>query len=394
MCGLIGMFNFVITNKKTKTKTKTKPVNEEVIEQLEDQISRGREGFGILMINKKNEIELKRATEISKALIDLYMTESPMIIMHHRNPTSSDNKLSQTHPILVSDGSLEHDYYVIHNGIISNADNLKEEHEKLGFIYNTTRTNNFNREEFNDSESLAIEIAMYIEKQTKEISTEGSAAFIAIQVNKKTKKATNIFFGRKNNPLKLAGRQGEIRLSSEGKGEEILENTLYKFNIKSPSLTKTNLNFKEKEETNYYYKNEDKNKENKTEIITREQIETGSGTGYNTKKEKEEEKTTIEDELEEISEEFMTSTADIIEEFATKLQETSEINQLDIESEKKALALDIIINAQKSYNLAIDLVQEHTYDNIEEEYKEKIEEDDEKEKNQKLTGFNSDNHDN
>ena len=136
MCGLIGMFNFIITDKKTKKKTKTEPVNDEVIEQLEDQISRGNEGFGILMIDKKNEIELKRATEIAKALLDLYRKESTMIIMHHRNPTSSDNKISQTHPILVSDGSLKYNYYVIHNGIISNADNLKEEHEK--FLQNKT----------------------------------------------------------------------------------------------------------------------------------------------------------------------------------------------------------------------------------------------------------------
>ena len=67
MCGLLGFMNFPIKNKKTKKTKQPKPVNEEIIDQLEDQISRGREGFGILMINKKNEIELKRATEISKA---------------------------------------------------------------------------------------------------------------------------------------------------------------------------------------------------------------------------------------------------------------------------------------------------------------------------------------
>ena len=141
MCGLLGFFNFKIENKKTKKKTKPEPVNSEIIDQLQDQLSRGKEGFGILMINEKNEVIVKRATEISKALLDLYMTKSNMIIMHHRNPTSSDNKLSQTHPIFVSNGSLKYDYYVIHNGMISNSDELRENHEKLGFIYNTTRTN-------------------------------------------------------------------------------------------------------------------------------------------------------------------------------------------------------------------------------------------------------------
>jgi glucosamine 6-phosphate synthetase-like amidotransferase/phosphosugar isomerase protein len=392
MCGLI----FITTNKKTKKKTKTEPVNNEVIEQLEDQISRGNEGFGILMINKKNEIELKRATEISKALLDLYMTESPMIVMHHRNPTSSDNKLSQTHPILVSDGSLKHDYYVIHNGVISNADDLKEKHEKLGFIYNTVRTGTFEREEYNDSESLAIEMAMYIEKQTKEISIEGTAAFIIVQVDRKTKKAINIFFGRKDNPLNLSGRQGEVRLSSEGKGESILEETLYKFSIKSPSLTKSNLNFKNKEETKKWNWEKDKEKEKNEVVTTREQIESGTGTGYNSKKEwetKAEEEDTIDNNLEIISEEFITSTADIIEQFATKLQEISEINQIDIESEKKALAVDICINVQKSYNLALDIAQESLYTNIKEESEERIEKDDEKEKEkpQKLIGYHNDN---
>lgn len=395
MCGLISYFNFPIKNKKTKKITQPEPVNEEIINQLEDQISRGREGFGILMIDKKNEIELKRATEISKALLDLYMTKSPMIIMHHRNPTSSDNRISQTHPILVSNGSLKHDYYIIHNGIISNADDLREKHEKLGFIYNTVRTGEFKREEYNDSESLAIEMTMYIEKQTKEISIEGSAAFIIVQVEKETKKAINIFFGRKDNPLKLSGRQGEVRLSSEGKGESILEKTLYKFSIKSPSLTKTNLNFKEKEVINCWDRNK-KDKENEI-VTTREQIESGTGTGYKDKKEwkttteEEEEEDIIDNDLDIISEEFITSAADIIEQFATKLQEISEINQIDIESEKKTLAIDIITNVQKSYNLAIDIVQEHLYDNIEEESKKRIEKNDEKETNnkQKKLGFNN-----
>ena len=375
MCGLISYFSFPTIDKKTKKKIKPEPVNEEVINQLEDQIDRGNEGFGILMINEKNEIELKRATEISKALLDLYMTKSPMIIMHHRNPTSSENKISQTHPILVSDGSLKHDYYVIHNGMISNADDLKEKHEKLGFIYNTVRTNNFDREEFNDSESLAIEIAMYIEKQTKEISIEGSAAFVIVQIDKKTKKATNIFFGRKDNPLKLSGRQGEIRLSSEGKGEKISEKILYKFSIKSPSLTKTCLNFKKEEKEKIYEWEDNYNKikpkpETEPEIITNKKIEENTDI--------------IENDLEVISEEFIESTTNIIEQFATRLTELTEINMMDIESEKKTLAIDIITNVQKSYNLAVDITQEHIYDIIEEETIRKIEKEEEK---KTLVGF-------
>ena len=385
MCGLLGFANFSRTDKKTKKKIKPEPVNEEIIDQLEDQISRGTEGFGILMINEKNETELKRATEISKALLDLYMTKSPIIIMHHRNPTSSDNKISQTHPILVSNGSLKHDYYVIHNGVISNADDLREEHEKLGFLYNTVRTNDFNKEEFNDSESLAIEIAMYIEKQTKEISIEDSAAFIITQIDKKTKKVINIFFGRKDNPLKLSGRQGEIRLSSEGKGENILEKTLYKFNIKSPSLTKTCLKFKKEEPYSWEAPYSKKTNYNKTEPEIEPEIDPRVKIEENTD--------IVENDLAIISEEFIESTTNIIEQFATKLGELNEINIMDIESEKKTLAIDICTNIQKSYNLAIDTAQEHIYDTIEIETKKAIEKEEEKEEKKEekqiSTGFNN-----
>ena len=305
--------------------------------------------------------------------------------MHHRNPTSSDNKLSQTHPIFVSNGSLKYDYYVIHNGMISNSDELRENHEKLGFIYNTTRTNRFSKEEYNDSESLAIETAMYIEKQTKEMMIEGSAAFIVVQTNKKTQKAVNIFFGRKDNPLKLAGRQGEIRLSSEGKGEEITEDMLYCFNIKSPSLTKTNLDFTKPPQTPIY-KTQKKwdwdKKENKTEKT--KEIEKTKKTMEITTKEM------LEIELEIISDEFSASSAEIIEKFTEKLQEQTELNQMDIESEKKTIAIELITNMQKSYNLAIDEIRIDAYEEIKTETEKKIEIEEKKEENILIqTGFNS-----
>jgi len=43
-----------------------------------------------------------------------------MIIAHHRYPTSTKNLINQTHPIQVSNELLEHDYLVIHNGVITN----------------------------------------------------------------------------------------------------------------------------------------------------------------------------------------------------------------------------------------------------------------------------------
>lgn len=397
MCGLIGFFNFEKKNKKTKKKIKTEPVNFEVIDQLEDQLSRGKEGFGMLRIDKQNKIVIERSTEISKILINIYAQDSNMIILHHRNPTSSENRLSQTHPLFVSNRMLDHDYYVIHNGIVSNADDLKEDHEKSGFKYNTVRTTTYyNKEEYNDSEALAIELALYIEKQSEQIEATGSAAFIVVQTNKETGKAENIFFGRKDNPLKLSGRQGEVRLSSEGKGETILENVLYRFNIKSPSLTSSKLdfvtyknkeidigrnnnntnnhNFKDKyksiDQQSLPIKNDTDTEEEKS--TTRKEIENGTMATY-------EDENSITEEIDDLSDKFIIEGTEIIENFALRLQEQQEIPGMDMTMEKKELAINLSIIAQKTYDQILELVAEDAYETIQEEATRRIEEEKEEE---------------
>lgn len=246
MCGIIGAFNFD-ENKEN--------VNDWIIDQLEDQISRGKDGFGIIFIDSKKNIIIKRATEISKSMVDLYMTKCKMIILHHRTPTSSQNKISQTHPILVKNGSLKHDYLVIHNGIISNCDQLKETHEAMGFLYTTERMKDkgftYEKEEYNDSEALAIEIARFIEGQEDVVDTRGNAAFIALQIDKKTDKAKKVYFGRNDgfNPIHLSSAQGKIRLSSEGEGNNCKEETLYQFNLNDFKLHKNKLLFTKLPET-------------------------------------------------------------------------------------------------------------------------------------------------
>ena len=130
MCGVIGMFK------------KNENVNMDVIYQMEDQISRGQEGFGIIFIQDDGSYKVERATEINKALLDLYRdsNQCKMIIAHHRTPTSSENKIKQTHPILVDNLKLKHKYLIIHNGVIHNTDERKLEHEKNGFMYTTENT--------------------------------------------------------------------------------------------------------------------------------------------------------------------------------------------------------------------------------------------------------------
>lgn len=240
MCGIIGAFNYG---------KQAEDANEAVLNLLQDQISRGREGFGISFIDDKFQVDTKRATIESKTILDLYINKAKMIVMHHRMPTSSENKISQTHPILVDNGSLAHKYLVVHNGIVRNCKALRKKHEEeLGFVYTTPRIRhwyNSSEEEFNDSESLAVELAMYIEGQTKELDIEGSAAFIVIQMDKQDK-AKKIFYGRnEDSPLKLSASSGKIHLSSEGAGENIAPFFLYNFDIDVCKIKKSELKFKE-----------------------------------------------------------------------------------------------------------------------------------------------------
>jgi glucosamine 6-phosphate synthetase-like amidotransferase/phosphosugar isomerase protein len=244
MCGIV---TGIYTGKKCKA------INNWIINQMEDQKDRGTEGFGAILIDANKNIKVKRSTEISKILIDLYMNQAPIILLHHRTPTSSDNKISQTHPILVSNKSLKFDYYIMHNGIVRNDDELKIEHNKQGFKYTTQETTKdyYNNKitKFNDSESVAIEMAKYIEGKIKEMNIEGSAALVALQVNKTTRKATNIYFGRHSNPLNLLREGTEILLSSEGPGKSIKENKLFRVSMKNFKITVKKLKFKKEEKT-------------------------------------------------------------------------------------------------------------------------------------------------
>ena len=220
MCGLIAAFN------------KKGNVNDWIVNQFEDQHSRGTSGFGSILIDKDGH-KIFRACETTKALLDLYLNPSEAIIFHHRIPTSTENWMDQAHPMRVSNGSLKHDYLVIHNGVITNDDELKAKHEALGFVYNTEYSTQYRNNIFNDSEAFAIELARFIEKQENELDIQGSFAFIAARVDKDKKNAdkiSKVYFGRNNgNPLNLSSSNKKIRISSEGEGDEVKPFFLYSF---------------------------------------------------------------------------------------------------------------------------------------------------------------------
>jgi glutamine phosphoribosylpyrophosphate amidotransferase len=219
--------------------------NKAVIKRYYKQKSRGSEGFGFIELKNGKVIGGKRAENEKDIINELEKSEADEILFHHRFPTSTPNFIEATHPIEVKHKSLKYNYYVVHNGVITNDEDLKEKFEKEGFTYTTkmkkqwiTQNNTYSTEIFNDSESLAIDIAKAIENNTT-IKSNGAIAVIALQVDKKTKKAVALYFGRNyGNPLKMESMGDFFGLSSE-EGKLLDTNFLYRYDYETGEIVGT-----------------------------------------------------------------------------------------------------------------------------------------------------------
>lgn len=261
MCGIIGYIS-----KTNKTKT-----GEKIIEQYQRQFERGQKGFGLIEISK-GKTTIHRSTEPTKALLDLRFSTAPINIFHHRQPTSTDNEIEQTHPIFVSHPELTYNYFIIHNGIIHNEKELFKKHtEELGYVYTTYEKDEketyytkviYTTEKFNDSESFAIELARYIEHKTTELNIRGSAAFMAVQTNKQTGITQNIYWGKnEGNPLEMIETTQGLLIASKIKNPNkttVTDNIIYKLPLEKTTtkeitteLIASPLKFKKEEKTLY-----------------------------------------------------------------------------------------------------------------------------------------------
>jgi glutamine phosphoribosylpyrophosphate amidotransferase len=171
-------------------------VKDDIAKLYELQKSRGTDGFGYLPI-KNGKIGKLRQAETEKEIMAMLDKETANeILFHHRYPTSTPNFIEATHPIVVDNKNLTYKYYVVHNGVISNPEQLRQNHIELGFEYTTemvkkyeTKKQTYTYEpEWNDSESLAIDLALYFEHKQNEIESKGDMAFIAYKVEKNTEK--------------------------------------------------------------------------------------------------------------------------------------------------------------------------------------------------------------
>lgn len=239
MCGIIAAFD-----------RSGNGVEEWARNQLQCQLHRGREGFGLVRFGD-GPTSTERSVEITGVLVPLFMEKASGILLHHRHPTSSANRISQTHPILVSNDGLDFDYLVAHNGTISNRKVLKGKHEsEYGYSYTTDTEdaagNGYGKgkDGFNDSECAAIELAMFAdlwqagklpEKEEFRLRSEGGQALVAVRVDRKSGEATHLLFCRNDmSPLNFhRGGKSAVYLSSEGIGEPVEEHALFEIDLKT-----------------------------------------------------------------------------------------------------------------------------------------------------------------
>lgn len=248
MCGLVGVFS-----------KRNKNAGQYAFELYSKQKTRGQRGFGYLAIKDGYIVEVGRAKTELGIRGELMGVKADAILFHHRLPTSTDNTVGTTHPILVSNELLVYDYYVAHNGVITNASELKREHNELGYIYTTEHsisesatykdgTKEIITEgvtKFNDSESLAIEIARHLEGLSDEIGTTGSVAFWAAQVVKETGKINTIYLGKNHGRDLCEVSTGKWYSFSSETGADLEAMKLYTLDIHDFSMTEQELKIKD-----------------------------------------------------------------------------------------------------------------------------------------------------
>lgn len=235
MCGIIAI-------RREDGRSPTKMLRKRYSFQKE----RGTEGYGFVMLKKGQLIAYERAETEDEIWKKLDAVEGDEVIFHHRWPTSTINVWEAAHPIKVSHPSLKHDYYLIHNGAIHSPEEYKKTHEACGFKYTTEiisgakTATRFLRgtSDFNDSETLAIELAVDLDRDGEGINVRGSIAFVMLQTTKEGK-AVRLYWGRNDSsPLKMDSLDGiYTSLCSTGSGVSINPNKLFEYTYETKTTS-------------------------------------------------------------------------------------------------------------------------------------------------------------
>lgn len=225
-----------------------RPVGKAVLKRYKKQRERGKQGFGFITIDNGKISGVHRFEKEADSDNALLASTSSSILFHHRLPTSTPNYEDMTHPIVVKNETLDKDYYVVHNGVIQNDDELRIKHEKLGFKYTTDMREIFTvetisgstetiTEKFNDSEALAIEVALYLEGKQTTIDAVGSIAFACIETDKEGN-VLNTHYGRNaGNPLVVEDNNDLFFIKSTGEGVKAIEDEILTINYSTNERT-------------------------------------------------------------------------------------------------------------------------------------------------------------
>jgi hypothetical protein len=239
---------------------------QELLNRFVEQKHRGTEGFGFVAIKDGVISAFHRAEEEDEIRTQLLVAgDFDAILFHHRIPTSTPNYAGTAHPFKISHESFAYDYYVVHNGVITNTNVMQKEHEDMGIKYksrymtvsgvhfpdqNQHDKHEFTQGKHNDSESIAVELALFLEGKKQTIDTIGGAAIIGLQVIKDTNEIESVFYGHnEGRPLVWEQPSGKkmkrkkptvFALKSEGKGNLLPSETLYVRDYK----TKTEICYK------------------------------------------------------------------------------------------------------------------------------------------------------
>lgn len=220
MCGIVYAKSF-----------KNKPINRRIFDQFKAQRSRGTQGFGIYDKEYDNIIKNPDENGILKYLNNHPSTE---IMFHHRFPTSTENVKNACHPF--STGKFfKNNYVLVHNGVISNPKEMHTKHEALGIKYSSMQPDG----DYNDSEALLWEVALFLEGQQEEIEAKGSIAFICIKNDEKGE--DKLFYARNTSPLKMWRSNKGIMLSSEGQGTIVPSYELHTYDYNTHRITSKDL---------------------------------------------------------------------------------------------------------------------------------------------------------
>lgn len=220
MCGLVHVI-----------RKDNKPAYKSVLKRYRKQQHRGKEGFGYVAI-KDNKVVSYQRTATEKEIIQLLEKEdAPEILFHHRSPTGTPNIPELAHPFLIEGEKFHHQYFVAHNGVIRNHEDLKKAHKERGIEYMsemhktflsayTKKIYHLGSSIWNDSEALAVETALVLDGHKYLINTLGPAAVIGLQTEG-THVLKRFFYRNQLNPLRYHEDSHMITITSSGHGEEV-----------------------------------------------------------------------------------------------------------------------------------------------------------------------------